>query len=165
MTRQTSKSHPQGSRVDARGVVHGYRSGLEDKNTINLTERGIGHDFEKAKIPYSKPVTFHKYTPDFILRYDRGQPWWPTEGDWWQNEKWIEEHFIVETKGRFMPDDRKKHLLIRSQHPKLDIRFVFSRSAGRISKTSKTTYAAWCEKNGFQYADKFIPEEWFNEQP
>ncbi len=32
-----------------------------------------------------------------------------------------------------------------------------------ISKNSKTTYAIWCEKNGYKYADKEIPEEWFLE--
>jgi hypothetical protein len=50
--------------------------------------------------------------------------------------------------------------LIKQQHPELDIRFVFSNSRSRISKQSKTTYADWCEKNGFMFADKSIPKEW-----
>jgi len=113
------------------------------------------------KLPYCKPLTFHKYTPDIFLRYDRGEVWWPEDDNWWSNKKWLEEHFIVETKGRFLPDDRKKQLLIKSQHPQLDIRFVFSRSGEKIRKGSKTTYAMWCEKHGYLYADKLIPEEWF----
>jgi len=44
-----------------------------------------------------------------------------------------------------------------------DIRFVFSSSKAKIRKGSKTSYADWCNKNGFLYADKLIPEEWFNE--
>ena len=48
------------------------------------------------------------------------------------------------------------------QHPEFDIRFVFTSSKNKISKNSKTSYADWCDKNGFLYADKFIPEEWFN---
>ena len=67
---------------------------------------------------------------------------------------------VEETKGRFVAADRKKHLLIRKQHPELDIRFVFSNSKVKLSKTSKTTYAAWCIKHGFLYADKEIPLEW-----
>ena len=67
---------------------------------------------------------------------------------------------IIESKGRFVPDDRKKHLKVREQNPKLDIRFVFSNSRNKIRKGSKTTYAMWCEKNNFLYADKRIPDEW-----
>jgi hypothetical protein len=51
-------------------------------------------------------------------------------------------------------------LLIKEQHPELDIRFVFSNSKTRISKQSKTTYADWCRTKGFQFADKKIPQEW-----
>lgn len=91
-------------------------------------------------IRYSKPESHHRYTPDFPLR-----------------------PIIIETKGRFLSADRKKHELIKEQHPDLDIRFVFTRSATCISKTSKTTYADWCRKRGFQFADKVIPPDWIKE--
>ena len=71
---------------------------------------------------------------------------------------------IVESKGRFVTADRKKHLLIKKQHPTLDIRFVFSNSKAKINKGSKTTYGDWCDKHGFLYADKLIPEEWLYEK-
>jgi len=54
---------------------------------------------------------------------------------------------------------------IRKQHPNLDIRFVFSSSKRKLSKQSKTTYAEWCIKQGFLYADKKIPEDWLIEKP
>ena len=57
-----------------------------------------------------------------------------------------------------------KHLLIKEQHPQLDIRFVFVRADNKLSPKSKTTYGGWCEKNGFIYSEKFIPKEWFNEK-
>ena len=66
----------------------------------------------------------------------------------------------VETKGRFLTADRKKHLLIKAQYPELDIRFLFQNSNARISKSSKTTYADWCNKYGFKFADKTIPSDW-----
>lgn len=72
---------------------------------------------------------------------------------------------FIECKGWFRPADRSKHLCIKIQHPELDIRFVFSRSASRLGKGSKTSYAVWCQKNGFLYADKQIPEAWINEAP
>lgn len=55
--------------------------------------------------------------------------------------------------------------MIRKQYPLYDIRFVFSDSKAKISKGSKTTYGDWCNKHGFLYADKLIPEEWLNENP
>lgn len=116
----------------------GYRSGLEEKVAKQLEEAGIKVDYETTKIKYVQPETKHTYTADFILP----------------------NGIIVETKGRFVVADRKKHLLIKQQHPDLDIRFVFQRSQNTISKSSKTTYADWAIKNGFLYADKEIPEEW-----
>ena len=41
--------------------------------------------------------------------------------------------------------------------------FVFNNSKARISKISKTTYGEWCERNGFKYADKVIPQSWIEE--
>jgi hypothetical protein len=70
----------------------------------------------------------------------------------------LDNGIIVESKGRFVTQDRQKHLLVKQQYPDLDIRFVFSRSATRISKQSQTTYAAWCQHKGFLFADKAIPQ-------
>jgi len=125
----------------ARKTAVTWRSGLEDKVAADLTERGVGYRYEEVKLPYVQPETSHKYTPDFLLP----------------------NGIYVETKGIFAIEDRKKHLLIKEQYPGLDIRFVFSRSKAPIRKGSKTTYADWCEKNGFQYADKLIPKSWTDE--
>lgn len=130
-----------------------YRSGLEEKNAKYLEELGVPFTFETLRIPYTVPATNHKYTPDFIVTTKTGKT------------------IIVETKGIWAYSDRLKHLLIREQHPELDIRFVFDRSKSKISKKSTTTYADICEGLGrgkfkgitWQYADKRIPEEWLNE--
>jgi len=123
------------------GVVHGYRSGLEDKVAKQLEDLGIEVRFESFKIEYEVPARKAKYTPDFLLP----------------------NGLIIETKGRFLTADRQKHILVKAQRPELDIRFVFSNSRARISKTSKTTYADWCEKHGFKFADKVIPLSWIKE--
>lgn len=107
----------------------------------DLRNRGVPFEFEKLKLAYTTPATPHKYTPDFELP----------------------NGIIVETKGRFLPADRKKHLLVKQQHPGRDIRFVFSRSKTTISKGSKTTYADWCVKNGFKFSDRTIPQAWIDE--
>lgn len=125
------------------GLKHGFRSGLEERIAADLTSKGVGFTFEEIKVPYVTPPKDHTYCPDFVL----------------------ENGVIVESKGRFLPEDRAKQLLVKKQNPDLDIRFVFSNSKSRITKRSLTTYAAWCEKNGFQYSDKDIPQEWLREPP
>jgi hypothetical protein len=129
-------------RQQFRGIREGYRSGLEDLVAKQLHSLGIKFEYEPkdGKVEYTKPQSKHKYTPDFVFA-----------------------QFIVETKGRFTTADRKKHKLIKEQHPDIDIRFVFSNSNTRISKQSRTTYAQWCEHYGFKYADKLIPNDWLRE--
>ena len=119
-------------------VKHGYRSGLEMDINEALEQKGIDGDYEKHVIKYIIPESNHKYTPDFKLP----------------------NGIFIESKGRFMLDDQKKHILIRAQHPDLDIRFVFQNSKAKIRKGSKTTYADWCAKHGFMFADKMIPDAW-----
>lgn len=118
-----------------------YRSGLEDKIAAQLERLGVPISYEKNHIKYTKPASSHTYTPDWHLP----------------------NGIYVESKGIFSSEDRKKHLLIKKQHPKIDIRFVFSNSKAKISRGSKTTYADWCKKNNFKYADKLIPEAWIAE--
>ena len=124
-------------------VAAGYRSGLEEKVGTLLEEQGCVAIYEPFKIAYTIPASSHTYTPDYELP----------------------NGIIVETKGRFVLEDRKKHLLVKKQHPDLDIRFVFGNAKSKLRKGSPTTYATWCEKNGFLYASKVVPEEWIKEKP
>ena len=127
--------------VPSNGIRYGYRSGLESKVSEQLSKAGVDFEYETFKIEYEVNET-RKYTPDFRLP----------------------NGIIIETKGRFIAADRKKHLLIQQQHPELDIRFVFSNSKAKLNKGAKSSYADWCDKNGFLYADKWIPEGWFKER-
>ena len=120
---------------------HGFKSGLEESISQQIDGKGIKVEYETEQVSYIVPASEHNYHPDFKLP----------------------NGIRIETKGRFVLADRKKHLLVKQQHPELDIRFVFTNSKNKINKKSKTTYADWCDKNGFKYADKMIPEEWFSE--
>ncbi|UZT50208.1 endonuclease I [Enterobacter phage 02_vB_Eclo_IJM] len=53
-------------------------------------------------------------------------------------------------------------MLVREQHPELDIRFVFSSSRSKLYKGPRPRMAHGA-KNGFKFADKFIPVEWLKE--
>ena len=79
-----------------------YRSGLEQEAATFLETRQKKVEYEKIKIEW-EDLRYRTYTPDFEL--DNG--------------------IIVETKGIFSASDRRKHVEIQRQHPKLDIRFVF----------------------------------------
>ena len=126
---------------DQRGLVEGYRSGLEDKVADQLRSLSVPVCYEATKIKYTPPLKTRTYCPDFVLP----------------------NGIIIETKGRFVTADRQKHKCIMAEHPMLDIRFVFSNPNQRISKTSKTTYAKWCEDHGFVYAAKLVPKDWLAE--
>jgi hypothetical protein len=117
-----------------------FRSGLEHRIAKDLKKRGVKFEYEERKIAYTKPVTNHTYLLDFEL-----------------------PGFIIEAKGFFTTADRKKHRLIKEQHPDLDIRFVFSDSRKKIYKGAKTSYGDWCDKYGFLYCDKEVPEEWLKD--
>jgi hypothetical protein len=125
--------------IRAMAKKKGFRSGLEEQVANQIKAKGLKVEYEQTKISYVIPESKHTYTPDFVLP----------------------NGIIIESKGRFLIEDRKKHLLIKAQQPHLDIRFVFTSSSAKISKGSKTNYADWCVKNGFLYADKVIPDSWF----
>ncbi len=133
-----SKSHHKSWRMARK---YGYRSKLEMVISDKLKSNRIKFRYEKVKVEW-EDVAYRIYTPDFILN----------------------NGIIVEVKGRFVPADRRRQLLIRKQHPDLDIRFVFENSQNKIRKGSKTTYAKWCIDNDFRYYDRIIPEDWLKEK-
>ena len=131
--------YPHKARRDA--IRHGYRSGLEHKLSIYLVEQKCKFKYESVKIEW-EDLCYRTYTPDFILS----------------------NGIIIETKGRFLALDRRKHKAIQRQHPNLDIRFVFENSKRKLSKGAKSSYAQWCIKHGFRFYDRIIPEDWLKEK-
>lgn len=121
-------------------IKNGWRSGFEERIAKELKEQGVKYEYETKKIKYEIRET-RTYTPDFILP----------------------NGIIIETKGRFVASDRKKHKLIKDQYPKLDIRFVFYNANAKLYKGAKSSYADWCTTHGFMWANKTIPDEWIKE--
>ncbi len=134
-----------------------YRSGLEREVAAKLTQAGVPFDFEGHWIRYVVPAREAKYLPDFSFK---GCP------------------IILEPKGRFggaVPGrrvstkdaavkERQKFVLLKEQHPELDIRFIFSRASTPIYKGSKTTYGKWATDHGFLWSDKGqVPQQWLDE--
>ena len=120
---------------------YGYRSGLEKKLADELKALKVKFSYESLKIEW-EDLAYRTYTPDLIL--DNG--------------------IIIESKGMFTAADRRKHLAIQRQHPKLDIRFIFENSRRKLRKGAKSTYAEWCIKYNFRYGTRVVPEEWLKEK-
>ena len=139
MTRGVAKSKARQA-----ALKYGYRSGLEKDTASYLRKHKVKFTYEEEKIKW-EDFKVRTYTPDFIL----------------------ENGIIIETKGRFVTADRRKHKLIKKQYgDEYDIRFLFSNPNTKLSKVSKTTYAQWCRRHGFQYAKgPEVPASWLQERP
>ena len=122
-------------------LSHGFRSRFEFEFAQYLAKNKIRYNYEKDKFRYIVPIK--SYTPDFYLK-DYG--------------------FHLELKGNLDVTDRVKHLLVKEQNPTLDVRFIFPNSKKKIYKGSKTTYATWCDRHGFLYADNRIPNIWLKKK-
>jgi len=122
---------------------YGFKSGLEERIADTLTDKKVNFGYEVDKITYTIPETLHKYTPDFKINKSEGRI------------------LYIETKGRWVTADRKKLKLVKEQHPELDIRILFQNAKNKISKNSKTTYGDYANKIGIPWAEKTIPESWF----
>lgn len=96
--------------------------------------------YEPDTLPFIQPEVKRRYTPDFKLR----------------------DKVYIEAKGLFTASDRKKMVWVKEQYPDYTFYMLFQNARTRLTKGSKTSYADWCDKNGFQWAHmpSGIPKEW-----
>ena len=132
--------NPTGSNIVAKRNA-GYRSKFELSLARKLIQNKIKFEYEKKKIMYIPKI--RTYTPDFYI---------PAT------------NIYIEAKGEFDKADRVKMALIKEQHKDLDIRMVFMNARNKIYKGSKTTYADWCLKHDYRWAEKAIPMEWLKNE-
>lgn len=113
-----------------------YKSGLEYKIAQLLPKV----QYEPDKLEYTIPASGHKYTPDFKLK----------------------RNVYIEGKGRLLPSERKKHLLVKEHNPDVEIKFFFENADKPIYKGSPTTYGDWATKHGFEWTDlkRGLPKDW-----
>ena len=100
--------------------------------------------YEPDKIKFVQPAVDRTYIPD------------------WK----IGEHVYIETKGKLDLETRKKMVWVKEQHPQLKFYILFQNAFNRITKRSNTTYADWCDRNGFEWGHypHGIPEHWFEQE-
>ena len=115
-----------------------FRSKYEEDVYNNVKENGLTVEYEPFTLAY---LVKGNYYPDFVLP----------------------NGVIVETKGYFDSRSRAKMIAVKKNNPDLDIRMLFMNSRTKVRKGSKLTYADWCEKYKFPFADGMIPLQWFEE--
>lgn len=115
-----------------------YRSMLEVLISQTLGSKALSYEVDKFS--YTIPASKHIYTPDFKLSDTK----------------------YLEAKGIFDAADRKKMKLMKEQHPHITFYMLFQNAHKKLSKTSKTTYAMWCDKNEIPWGHypRGIPEHW-----
>ena len=119
-----------------------HRSNLETQVEEALKSQGLSPQYETDKFGY---VLHRKYTPDFSLVDRNGQK------------------FYIEVKGWWEPSSRSKFLAVILNNPTLPIFVALQRPLQTLSKKSKTTYAAWCNRYGIAWCPTPIPEEFMNQ--
>lgn len=127
-------------------VPEPYRSWFEVDIAIDALARDLTFEYEKEMVPWVEPAMVRKYSPDFFV------------------EKESKELLIVEAKGRWTAQDRKKICFVLEQHPDIDLRMLFERD-NTLSRSPKSKhYSEWCDKKGIKWAvGRSIPEAWINE--
>jgi hypothetical protein len=114
---------------DGNGKTIKVRSKLEQNLSKILNNAECVWEYEVTKIPYTIPETKHTYTVDFSL----------INGVLLEGKGYLSSH-----------QERHKYVLLKQQHPDLDLRFVFD-NPNKLCGGTKMTHAKWAEKYGFPY--------------
>jgi hypothetical protein len=122
-------------------VVDGIRFKSKFEGAVYKAAKADGHalEYETERINYT---LWCVYRPDFKLP----------------------NGVLVEAKGAFPADDRRKMIAVRDAG--WDVRLLFQNANNKIRKGAKTTVAQWADQNGFVWAEgPEIPEEWYEDGP
>lgn len=101
-----------------------YRNNFEAKIGKTLPQNFA---YEAIKLPYQLTCN---YLPDWVDTANKE---------------------IIEGKGLFTAEDRRKHKAIKSQYPDWNVTIVFQNPDRKLTKTSSTSYSDWCVKNGIAW--------------
>lgn len=149
--KQQRRSQKRATKKGRYQQINGMRSSFELKVADILSKQASKKDFEwhyeSEIIEYTVPPVperIARYTPDFPIVNASGKVWY------------------LETKGLWTVADRKKHLLIKKEHPDVDIRLMFQRD-NYIRKGSKTKYSDFCRKNNIKWCVGELDWDWFDE--
>lgn len=114
-----------------------YKSKLEIQVAEYLGDQAI---YEPEYLSFTQPAKSRRYCPDFKTK----------------------ANVYIECKGKWVAEDRIKHVWVKEQHPDKRIVFLFQNPDVKINKRSKTTYGDWATANGIEWYDwrkRELPKE------
>lgn len=133
-----------------------FRSKFEEKVAQYLEDRGVNYGYELYEYEYEAPLRKNK-----AWCADCGGTTLVRTG-WYTPDFFLPNGIIVEAKGRFTAENRRKMLAVREAHPNETFVLLFQRN-NRIHKRSETRYSDWCESNNFDYSIGVPKDEWLYE--
>ena len=108
------------------------RNKFEIRINRQLKRSKLEYGYEVERLPY---ILAGHYIPDFVIHTERGKVY-------------------VECKGYLRPEDKRKLVAVKKQHPECDLRILFY--------ADNPKQIRWATKNGFKYAIHKIPREWLD---
>jgi hypothetical protein len=118
-----------------------FRSKYEKRIARQLKKAGAKFTYERHAIPYIRNGKVSHYHPDFH----------------------VNRQFYLETKGYFVGGarDRQKLILVRQQHPELDLRITFQDETLLVGPGM--SYADWADTWGIPWSGGGkVPLEWLH---
>lgn len=113
------------------------RNRFEYQTQKQLSRAKVVFEYESEQIAY---LLAGHYTPDFIVQTPTGK-------------------IYIECKGYLRPEDKRKLVAVKRQHPAMDLRILFYPFK---SPKRKQQYIKWAIRNGLRYAINKIPKEWLD---
>ena len=119
-------------------AMAGMKSIGEVRCAADMDARGIKWHYEHEKLEYTIDAT---YNPDFTL--------------------YANDDKLIEYKGKMTQTVRTKLLAIKRSNPDRQLYLVFEKPDNKLSSRPKSLrYWEWAERNGFEWSDQVIREEW-----
>lgn len=99
-------------------------------------------EYEPEVWEYQHKVS--RYTPDFKVTMADGSVQY------------------YEAKGKMTDETRKKLVSIKRCNPCKDLKIIFERAGNKLKAGGKMTYGTWADKEGYEWNEKTISEDWYN---
>lgn len=145
---KTRRKAPGRKEAKRHAAMCGMKSMLEVEIAADLDDRKVPWMYEEHAFPYS---LCPNWTPDCGIKPQAYTPdfWLPNQG------------IYLETKGKMTLETRKKMVAVKHHNPDLEIMMVFGYAKNKLSTAKNATrYWQWAEKEGFEWSDKEVLEEW-----
>lgn len=117
----TSEARLRQNRARVYARDRALRSGLEHHVRDLLHRTGLPHTYEGVRLSY---FSRREYIPDFM----------------------IAGKMVIEVKGFFDVEDRRKLREVKAHHPEIDFRIVFDNPYTFLSKQDRDAFKRWLEK-------------------